>query len=451
MKNKSRFIAAIVVGSILFFFLGLYWIRRKEDPEVLLSWLRKNKGNRDEILMQLNMVRGDAVSPMITAYRNTKYPVKFRADVLELLYKKQVRAPEARIESVLVASLNDTSFYLRKRAVLDMSIYGQQWTPLIPFITDPDPEIRKIVYMTLSRDQEDVLKYSVSERQRMVKLCLLQRPLEKDSTLIFLNHTLIGCEIYLLCYEARVVRQQMLLEKADSLLERAMALDSTNKRPWMVQAEYLALNNRKEEAKQVARDGGILIEIPRLAQTPKIDGDPEDPAWKNIKPFDVVVGGNMWAGKISDSKTKLFLGHLNGKIYLAFLAYEADMDKIVITQTRNGAKVYVDDCLEMMFNPTFERKRYFKFVVNAGGYVYQRYSTKTNVSFPYESTAKLFKDRGYWSLEFVVSGKDFDNHPVRSGEIWNMSIVWGRKAGKSERNCFWYDYDDNLMPVALFK
>ena len=121
-----------------------------------------------------------------------------------------------------------------------------------------------------------------------------------------------------------------------------------------------------------------------------------------------------------------------------------------ISNTKRDSRVYLDDCFEIVLNPDYSRTQYYKFIINAGGYLYDKFGTSSKRNFKCEYKAKIFKDRGYWALEFSVDGKDIGNNKIKSGEIWNFMITHARNGPASEYNPFWYDYIVDLFAFMKF-
>lgn len=454
MSKKTLLISALVLGLVLILVISILMTRRNENPEILLKRLKKGKGDREEILMRLNMARGDVAGPMIRSFNDKAAPASFRAEVLDLLFKKNLRTPDPDIESTLVAGLRDADIVVRRKAAYDFQVFtdARLQPLLIPHLNDPDSVVRRSVYAVFSENNELWAGMSDSVQTAVFNAARKQRAFEHDSIMAYLNRSVIGQGIAKICQQGVNAMQKTELELADSLFKCAMALDSTGYRTQLILARYYAEQGDKEKALKVARSASVLAEIPRLPSAPKLDGDPTDPVWDKAMARDQFVMGNRFAFRKGTGKGLLRIGTFGGKVYLSVMAYETDVDKLKVTPGARDAKsVWADDCLEMVFSPKLDRRRYYKFIVNAGGTLYDRFSSNPSANFNCEHAAKVFKDRGYWGLEFAVAAKDLDNNSFKPGDLWNISVVWNRAGALNERDYFWYDYDDDLYILALFK
>ena len=142
-------IAAILVAVVIT--VVLIQNARSRSPEVLLKKLAAGQGNKEELIMRLNVARGDVVGPMIEAVQNEKVSPQFRAEVLELLFKKNFNSGEPRIEEVLVQAASDPDVIIRRKAAEGLAVYAEPslQLALIDHICGPDPEVRRRAQMLL--------------------------------------------------------------------------------------------------------------------------------------------------------------------------------------------------------------------------------------------------------------------------------------------------------------
>lgn len=147
-------IVACVAGSVIALFIGAVLVRQHlRSPGYLVARLRGAEGDRREALvMRLNLSRGDVVTPMVAALRDSDAPAEYRADMLELLFKKYNRAADERVEAALGGALADAEPAVRRAAVYGFAVYmrREQQLAVLDLIDDPDAEVRRQVYMLLN-------------------------------------------------------------------------------------------------------------------------------------------------------------------------------------------------------------------------------------------------------------------------------------------------------------
>jgi hypothetical protein len=146
-------IVGIVIACIVVAFIGTVWmIRASSSPRALLRRLATAEGEaRERITIQLNLSRGDVVGPMVEAFQDPESSGVFRADLLELLFKRYARSKDERIKSVLESSLTDADEAVVRKAVYCYTVYmsDDEQLPLVDLALHPDPEVRKQVYLLL--------------------------------------------------------------------------------------------------------------------------------------------------------------------------------------------------------------------------------------------------------------------------------------------------------------
>ena len=141
-----------IIGGVLVAAAVLIMLQmRSGSPEMLLAKLAKGRGDKEELIMRLNMARGDVVPPMIAAFQNNSHPSKFRAEVLELLAKKNLRTNKSEIEQVLMKALKDSDVVIRRKAAYCAAVYGPDHLRLVLVenVEDPDVHIRQNIYQLL--------------------------------------------------------------------------------------------------------------------------------------------------------------------------------------------------------------------------------------------------------------------------------------------------------------
>jgi len=66
----------------------------------------------------------------------------------------------------------------------------------------------------------------------------------------------------------------------------------------------------------------------------------------------------------------------------------------------------------------------------------------------------VFDDRGYWACEFVLDGRDLENHPIQPGTMWSMNVIRTRIGPASEMCGIWPTFGASsrrdLYPIAIF-
>ncbi len=463
---KKTLIIALSVAAALagcgVFLLVLHF--RSQTPEKLLHKLAKGVGDREELIMRLNVARGDTIGPMINALKDESAPVSFRADVLELLFKRNLRSSDARIEKVVLEAIEHPDPTIRRRAAYGLAVYSDNRLriALVDSISDPDPEIRRQVYLVLSghggEDGENDIWQSLSgeQKEKMIEACREQMKTEETPEMRLLARAVIGREIETRGDEARRALQSSDLVRAEEILHGALELDPENAQAQIRLARFYLKNGDKEKALELAREYGGLIEVPLLSEEPVIDGDPTDAVWAEAYTTDqFYMTVSRWAQQPMKGKSRAYIGHRDGRIHIAVVAYEEDMSKLIVRHTGRDSPVWRDDCVEIVFDPDSMGKDFYQFVINPNGALYDSTNFNEKRNFKCEYRGGLFNERGYWACEFAIDGRDLDNHLIRPGTIWSLNVFRVRIGAASEHGAIWPPFGRthrmHLYPIAIFK
>ena len=464
MKWWAIIAAVIVVVLGACGFLKFHFHR--SSPEGLLERLRKaGPQDRENVMMRLNVARGDVVGLLITALAAEDAPASFRCDVLELLLKANLRVQQDRIDKAILAALDSTTDAVRRKAAYGLAAYGQseQQAALAGRLDDPDPAVRRQAYMVMGSGSGRRMErgawgaLSREQKEKAISVCRRRAKAEDDPELRTLARAVIGKAIEWRAEEATQALQSSDVVKAEEVFRAALAMDPENHQAQVRLARFLLKHGDRDEALKQARRFGALIEVPTLSHAPKIDGDPTDEVWAEAWTTETFYHStSRWIARPCKGKSRAFLGHKDGKIYVAVMGYEKDLKRLVRKTTARDGPTYYDDCVELIFDPRVTGTEHYQFVVNCVGAVFDRASKGgRSRNFKCEYAAKIFFDRGYWALEFALDGKELDGAAVKPGEIWGLNVFRVRIGAASEHGVIWptfgWAHRMDLYPIALFK
>jgi len=460
MNRRLLVIPAIVValGTVL-----TYRHVRARTPEALLARLARRGGDKEELIMRINVARGDVITPIISAYRDTTATSAFRADLIELLFKRNFRSSDQAIEEVLLDALGEPDVVVRRRAVRALALYGTErlQLALVDCVRDSDEEIRRQAYLVLGsrgRDVENRLwkEISAEKKKTMIDACVERMKTETDPETRMLARAVVGREIEIRAESAREAVQATDLVRAEEIFRSALALDPENEQAQVRLVRFYFDNVDKEKALALAREYNALIEVAELSEAPVIDGDPTDPVWEEAWSTDRFYHTtSRWVAKPTTGKSAASIGHRDGRIYIAVKGFESDLSKMVVRNLPRDGDVCLDDCVEIIFDPAVTGKNHYQFIINPLGVLFDQQDQNKSRNFKCEYKAAVFQDRGYWGLEFSLDGKDLGDHPIESGTIWSFVVFRVRIGAASEHGCIWpifgWSHRMNIYPLAVFK
>ena len=176
-------------------------------------------------------------------------------------------------------------------------------------------------------------------------------------------------------------------------------------------------------------------------KAPVIDGKLDDPCWKNALKFDKFhLRGK---GEI-DFTTTVRLTYDDKYLYFALeCGAPAGKKKIVADVTKNGGRVFADDSVEIMVDPFRTGDRYYHFVVNANGAVFDAVRGQGGIvqdSAWNSETSAASEIRGTaWNSEVKI--------PFHSLELQGRGNVWSFNFA---RNIYRPDRLASVIPGGVY-
>ena len=248
------------------------------------------------------------------------------------------------------------------------------------------------------------------------------------------------------------------LVRAEECLSKALELAPNHQRAQIAQVRWLMRSGKEKEAIELADKYGALLKIPTLPALPAIDGDPTDPVWQQALKVGLLYHTTSnWEAKHCEGRSDAFLGHRDGKIYVAVIGYETpgDIDKLVIKRVNRDSNVFEDDCVEIFLDPEGVGECAYQFIINARGALYDSYKAASKHNFELEHKARIFRDRGYWSIEFAIAAQALNGAKLSADKPWGVNIARARIGPASEHCMIWPPYGGALRyhnhPIAVFE
>lgn len=465
--TKARLIAIPIVvlgiGAIAF---GVH-LNRRRNPEVLLQMLRAGRGDQNELMMRLQLVRGDVITPMIEHVADSSAPEPFRIEIIRALWRQYQRTPEKRVEEMMHDLRKDESAGIRREAFQGFSTYAEpdQKLLLMDQLTDPDDEVRQMAFAIFVTDRgapehaHEGMWAELSDEQResLIETAKQVAASEEDPYRSYLAKAIVGREIEHLCNAATQARETGRLDRAEELSRQAVDLDPGHPRSAIhIARHYLALGEREKAIEEAAKHKA-LISIPKLSSAPVIDGDPNDPVWQEgFFGTDFHISYIKWAPRRARSKSEFRIGHHGGKIYITILAYQEQLDKLRSrVKERDGGNILRDDNMLIFFDPGVTDQNGYQFVINVGNVQSDLYKRNEKHNYNFKTGTGVFRDRGYWAGEFEFDIEELDPKGISESSVWAMNVQRGNMGASAETSQWWptfpYGYRYVTWPLAVFE
>lgn len=460
---KTLMIAAVVVLIALATVGGAYlWHQNRYDPQTIINRLNRGRGDRQNLLMQLQLARGNVVGAIRRSLADESIAVELRRDMMELLFRRFKREPDDDFKAIIYELLNDKDAQIRRHATYFFATYCDmgRHPALIDAVIDPDPEVRRNAYPVFLANWEtrSLWEEHMSDDQRttLVQRCVRQMKEETDDNLKLLARSVVGSQISYHISDAHSALQRGDMVRAQDLLNTCFKLDPQNQIARTSLVRYHLALEDPQRALETAKQYGALMVIPRLPQKPEIDGDPTDAVWEAALRVDpIYVTTSKWTAMRATGKTEAFIGHHEGIIYLATRNYEDDLSKLAVKHMERDANVWADDCVEYLFDPDTKGASAYQFVINAAGAVFDSYRKDRTENVRCIQAANIYRDRGYWGIEFGVPIAELTDKKMTADTIWGINIFRARIGPESEHLAYWPTFGGThryeLFPLAVFE
>lgn len=118
---------------------------------------------------------------------------------------------------------------------------------------------------------------------------------------------------------------------------------------------------------------------------------------------------------------------------VAFVCHEPNMDKLVANVESRDGRVWDDDCVEIMLDPTGSGAWMYHIIINPNGAIFDTIHSIYGAAPEFNADIKVKTGRAddQWLCEVTIPFSELACSP-QPGEVWGINFGRERKAGKSE-------------------
>ena len=183
-----------------------------------------------------------------------------------------------------------------------------------------------------------------------------------------------------------------------------------------------------------------------------IDGKLDEPAWKCASTQNNFVYPQSRKGQPGAQTEFKVLADADA-VYFGIICREPLMDKLSARQTQRNGAVYLDDCIEIFFDPAGRRVNYYHFSVSAGNiqaaeYIIEGGNTSGGYFDPFWESA-IYKGQDFWSAEIRIPYRALYRTPAAEFSLdWVLNI--GRERCPVSEISTWAQVDNGFHAVKLY-
>jgi len=159
----------------------------------------------------------------------------------------------------------------------------------------------------------------------------------------------------------------------------------------------------------------------KTREPPEFDGKLTDACWTKALTFDEFFVHNSGTRGFPAAASLLYD---DDALYIGFHCVIPHGGVLKADASGHDGKVWHDDCVEIMVDPNATADRYFHFMVNANGAVFDRACGQGghvgDSKWDGDVTASASKGDGFWSCEVKIPFYTLDIDPV--GDSWSFNF-----------------------------
>ena len=426
---------------------------------------------REEALMELLFAKADALPPLFAALDDSTQSPQGRADLVEVLWKLYIRESHPSILPALTRLIGDPAPEVRlavARALGDM----EKKDPIHPLLDQLKVERDEAIQLQILIALE-ILDGWQMERMGASSAFTVAggQELSPDERAEFVRqvetiyHTAIQDTLRQQAEELleKIVAQRVQkahkailkadLERAEQEYLDALELKPDSRNALMSLGKFYYFNGQRQRGLELLEQHGMVLRIPLLAQAPVIDGDLDDPVWKQAVRIDSFFQTiNMLRAVSIEGRSEAYVAYTDTSICLAVKGYEEDTQILVARHTDHDSNLWQDDCAEIFFDTDLDQRTFYQIVANTLGTVFDmEYSAEdTDSSNPSVWNCELRVatrvESTFWSLEMEIPFRGLGGVRVERGAVWGFNLARVRIGSGAEHGAWMTTYGFALRP-----
>lgn len=432
--------------------------------------LEGSQEEREQARQELLLAKERAVGPLLKALDDPRHS-RARVELVDVLVSLGSRVEDARIAAALNHLLvSDKDPRVRARVALRLGLFKRvEGIPaLLETLDDEDGEVRYQAILALG-ELEDKLNEEQASRlsNRARELATDEHAGVREEALVrvedFVNDWLV---------EARQAALKAQLAQAESLYQRALVYFPHSKHAIYQLGRFYLDNGDEEKGIEELRRGGMLLDVPRLPQAPKIDGRLDEPVWEQAARADSLFKlflGSNYAAPPAQVRSTFYVGYMPKALYIGFRGHDDHPDSLVAKVTESDPRrdgdlvtgvgnvresIWSDDIIELMFDANLDHASFVHFGINSLGVWNDEWSARQGGMGRYDPEARwgfagdveiaAHVGENYWSVEFQLNFGQEQFPAPKPGTIWGFNLV---RNFRGEQYLQWVrTYGNGLQP-----
>lgn len=439
------------------------------DVEDHIATLERGGEGEEEAKMALSLARQDAIEPLLEAFADKQKSSRARSSMADALARLYIREKDRRILDALTAALDDGQTEVRRASV---RILGdlEGTTGIAPLVNrlgpEPEDEVRQEILVALGlmslRESRTGMGNSFERTWSTALMDTVQRARFVDALKALRTRAMADSLRSSVLEWLEVVAEesvQSALERelaadvagAEQRLQEGLALVPDSKNVNQRLGKFLYESGQQAEGLKVLFANGAAVRVPRLPRAPAIDGTLAAGEWSAAARIDRFYQNiSRMRAFLVAGRAEAYLGYRGDLLYLAVKGWEPQTDNLEAKATARDQNTWLDDCVELFFDPDRDGRTYYQIVVNNRNVVFDQYGDGStpggNQGWNGQMESATHIDADAWSLEIAVPMRQFKEGTVGPGAVWGANVARIRIANASEYGQWAPTYGSALRP-----
>ena len=353
-----------------------------------------------------------------------------RPQLVDVLASVAMQSEDPRILPALLQRLRDDSdAKVRAQVIYHIGTRdGAETVPdLFPALQDVDGDVRLQAVLALSQlrqqlspAQDDTLRLRARQ---------LAADIHEETSLHALY--LVGEYVSEWVDEAGRLALRGETATAETLLRDALDYHPESKKARYRLGRHYFDFGEEERGLQVLRENSMLVDVPRFAEAPTIDGRLDEEAWQRPAAIDT-----LWVHTFEEEilvtfpariQSKVYVGYTPDAIYLAAYCVESNPEELVTDGEFSDSYPRLDQ-VEFVIDGSFDHNTFGSIIVTSAAHIAEGWWTRTPVtrfdgSWEPEVEAAAYVGEDFWSAECRIPYGQQGFPRAEPGDIWGFNFV----------------------------
>ena len=376
---------------------------------------------------ELILAGDEHVEPIIAALERQDGN-KVRPDLAEVLVARLLRSESKRISSVLERHLlKDPDSQVRSRIAekLGLHLRSEHFDVFLQAVSDPSPAVQSAALLSLG----NVLDQLTDEQSQTLRRLASEGAKAQDQSVREAALYLVEEFVARLAEKAREEVLKANVSLADSIYNVALAYAPTSKQANYYLGKFYYENGQRERGFQLLREHRLLVDVPRFASAPQIDGRLDDPIWAGAGRIDSFYTNSRSLTTLPPRvQTNALMGYTDKAIYWGIRCFDAHPESLVVLtlEDKNDSNRH-QDVIQWFFDRNLDRKTFAVILINSEGYIRDSWDDRSkgnrrDHTWDADATAAAYVGDDFWSVELELRWDPKYHPPPVPGDVSGLDL-----------------------------